>query len=58
MSNMRIIRRITAIRARNNRLWMELLKISLDAAPRRTKTILKAIARNDRTIISLTRKLS
>lgn len=49
---------ITAVRARNNDLWMRLLAIALEAAPDRTKAVLREINANDRTVSDLLRELA
>lgn len=43
----KIINRVTAIRARNNRLWMGLLSLALRSAPKEAKRILRQINQND-----------
>jgi hypothetical protein len=45
-----IIDRIENVRKLNNSLWMELLRISLEKAPTRTKAILAEIKKNDQLI--------
>jgi hypothetical protein len=42
--------RIEKIRSDNNRLWMTLLRIALEKAPKRTKAILAEIKANDEAI--------
>ena len=39
--------RIEEIRAANNRLWMDLLRLALRVAPTDAKALLRAIGRND-----------
>jgi hypothetical protein len=51
------IRTITKVRARNNVLWMKLLSLAVEASPRKAKTILAAINKNDREISKWFRKL-
>lgn len=41
---------ITTARARNNRLWMSLLKLAVKHAPEEAKPILREINKNDRDI--------
>lgn len=53
-----IIKQISQVRARNNRLWMELLEIAVTKSPRRAKALLRGIKGNDELISKLTGKLS
>lgn len=52
-----IIRRISAIRGRNNRAWMSLLALALSAKPRKAKRIIRAIVENDRQVTKWTARL-
>lgn len=52
------IEKITAIRARNNDLWMRLLEIALEAAPDKTKAVLRDINENDRAVSGLLAELA
>jgi hypothetical protein len=45
-----LIAHITDIRARNNLLWMELLRLALESSPRKAKIILSEININDKAI--------
>ena len=45
-----IVSLITKTREDNNRLWMALLSIALEKAPKRTKAILAEIKKNDQLI--------
>ena len=44
---------IEQIRADNNKLWMELLRLALKHAPNEAKKILRAIRKNDEAISQL-----
>jgi hypothetical protein len=58
MTSDEIIEKISDIRVRNNRLWMELLKIAMQADPVRAKPILRDITHNDHAVTLLTDELS
>lgn len=48
-----MIQELTAIkdvRAKNNDLWMEILRIALEARPQETKNVLRQIKNNDKEI--------
>jgi hypothetical protein len=44
---MDMIDRIETVRKDNNRLWMDILRLALEAEPQRAKAILLKIKRND-----------
>lgn len=46
------IQMIQRVRNRNNRLWMSLLSLAVQAKPRQAKKILSGIAKNDQEITS------
>ncbi len=48
---------IQKVRATNNRLWMGLLKLSLNASPEKAKRILMKINSNDMKISELIQRL-
>jgi hypothetical protein len=48
-----IIDQIQKVRSKNNKLWMDLLRVASQYAPDRTKKILKAINTNDKKISKL-----
>lgn len=52
------IDKITSIRARNNDLWMGVLRIALESNPKDTQALLRVINRNDSEISFLLDKLS
>ncbi len=44
------IAHIERIRVRNNRLWMQLLRLAMDAHPIRARNVIAKISKNDREI--------
>ncbi len=57
-SEREIIRQITSMRASNNALWMMLVEIALEKAPKQTKKVLSAINANDSNISDLLKELA
>ncbi len=53
-----IVSEIEHIRAKNNKLWMDILRIALIAEPFMTKRVLAEINQNDRTISDYLGKLA
>lgn len=53
-----LVSEIEHIRAKNNKLWMDILRTALVNAPAITKAILAEINRNDRTISEYLGKLA
>lgn len=53
-----IISQITSIRMSNNKLWMQLVEIALEKAPKVTKKVLSAINANDSNISDLLKDLA
>lgn len=51
------IDRIQEIRARNNSLWMGLLRLAVQHAPAEAKALLREITQNDREVSKLTARL-
>jgi hypothetical protein len=49
---------IFAIRARNNRYHVALIKLALEADPKRAKALLRRIAENDEAIMLRTKALA
>ena len=47
------IKAITEVRARNNVLWMGLLQLAMEAAPKRAKILVTEITKNDKSISKL-----
>lgn len=54
MTDEELVDRIQFIRAKNNVLWMDIMRVALKYAPERTKETLKAIKDNDLEISRLT----
>jgi hypothetical protein len=54
----KIINQIESIRERNNKLWMNLLRIAMSENPEGTKETLKEIGENDLKIYELNNKLA
>jgi hypothetical protein len=50
LSNEQIIRRIKAIRTKNNSQWMKLLALAVENNPHKAKKILSLIVSNDVTV--------
>tara|TARA_B110001450_G_scaffold151330_1_gene141240 strand:+ start:216 stop:422 length:207 start_codon:yes stop_codon:yes gene_type:complete len=55
---LQIINQIQSIRSRNNRNWMDLLKLALKLDFNSTSKILKEIVKDDRRISKLAEKIS
>lgn len=53
-----IVLKIQEVRSRNNVLWMDLLRIALEAAPDKAKATLELINKNDAQISALVAKLA
>ena len=54
---LKIIKQIEKVRAKNNKNWMDLLKLSLKLDHKSTSKILSAIYKDDRKISKLAKKL-
>ena len=52
-----MIKDIEAIRAKNNKNWMDILRLALEVAPDRAKKILREINQADSEIATLLKKL-
>jgi len=52
-----VIKNIENIRKKNNALWMEILRIAVTSAPKKSKIVLKKITENDKKITSLVAKI-
>lgn len=52
-----VIKNIENIRKKNNILWMEILRIAVTSAPKKSKTVLRKITENDKKITSLVAKI-
>lgn len=53
-----LVNKIQNIRAKNNKNWMDLLKLSLALDLKRTSKILKSICAEDKKISDLAKKIS
>ena len=52
-----VIKNIENIRKKNNILWMEILRIAVTSAPKKSKKVLRKITENDKKITSLVAKI-
>lgn len=57
-SKLKIINQIQNVRARNNKYWMDVLKLAFKFAPKQASKIMKKINSNDQKISTLVEKLS
>jgi len=57
MSNKKIIRRIKAIRTKNNMQWMKLLELAVQSNPKKAKEILRQIVANDLLVTQWTSRI-
>ncbi len=53
-----IVGQIESVRRENNELWMNILCIALENAPKETKAVLSKINKNDKQISKLLGKLA
>jgi hypothetical protein len=53
-----VVDKIQAIRARNNRAWMDILRVAMKTAPQETRKLLAAITTNDKQISRLSARLA
>ncbi len=51
-------RKIESVRSKNNKNWMDILKIAYVANPKKTSLVLKRILTKDKQLIKLANKLS
>ena len=58
MSNLNLINNIENIRKKNNKYWMDLLRLAFKSSPTEAKKIVKKINENDKKISLLLGKLS
>lgn len=54
----KIIKSIEIVRKKNNALWMKIMMIAFDFAPKESANVLKKINNNDKKISKLVSKLS
>jgi len=57
-SKLKIINQIQNVRARNNKYWMDVLKLAFKFAPTQASKIMKKVNSNDQKISTLVEKLS
>ncbi len=50
MTPKRILGMVSRIRARNNRVWMQLVELAVAVKPRKAKKIIRQITANDREV--------
>jgi hypothetical protein len=50
------IEEIQIIRVKNNKLWMELVRIAAETAPERTKKVMKQISANDEAVTKIVKE--
>ena len=55
---LKIINKIENIRKKNNKNWMDILRIAIDKSPKETSKIMSNIYRDDNKISKLVKKLS
>tara|TARA_Y100000992_G_C20971282_1_gene352823 strand:+ start:250 stop:441 length:192 start_codon:yes stop_codon:yes gene_type:complete len=53
----KIFKDIESIRSKNNKNWMNLLKLSYESQPKKTLKIISQILNKDQKLISLAKKL-
>jgi len=53
----KIFKDIESIRSKNNKNWMDLLKLSYESQPKKTFKIISQILKKDQKLISLAKKL-
>ena len=56
-TGIKLVNQIQKIRSKNNKNWMDLLKLSLQLDYRKTSKILKDIVRDDKKISNLAKKI-
>lgn len=47
LSDAKIIDKVQAIRVKNNRLWMDILRLAFNARPKEARKIMQKINKND-----------
>jgi hypothetical protein len=58
MVKLKLINNIEVIRKKNNKYWMDLLRLAFKSSPKEAKKIIKKINDNDKRISSVLEKLS
>ena len=56
-SYLKIIKQIEKVRAKNNKNWMDLLRLSFESNPNETLKIISEILKKDEKLIKLAKKL-
>ena len=56
--NIKIIDEIQKVRSKNNKCWMDILRVAINFAPKQTKKLLSQINSNDRKISNLLYKIN
>jgi hypothetical protein len=57
METAELVDAMERVRVRNNTLWMDIIRLALEVAPERTKTILRDIQANDTAVTILLRNI-
>ena len=55
--DLNIFNKIEKVRSKNNKNWMDLLRLSYEYAPKKTLKILSKIIIKDQTLVKLAKKL-
>ena len=55
--SLKLVEKIEKIRSKNNKNWMNLLKLSLKLDPKNTSKILKEICKEDKKVSRIAKKL-
>ena len=55
--DLNIFNKIEKVRSKNNKNWMDLLRLSYEYAPKKTLKILSKIIIKDQTLVQLAKKL-
>jgi len=58
LSKLKIINQIQKIRSKNNKYWMDVLRLAFKLAPDQASVLMKKINSNDQNISKLVKKLS
>ena len=56
-SSIKIINKISSIRSKNNKNWMDLYRLAFEVKPEKAVKIIKRILLKDRTVTKLAQKL-
>ena len=55
--NLKLIKQIEKVRAKNNKYWMDLYRLAFEVKPEKAVKIIKRILLKDRTVTNLAQKL-